>query len=79
MLGHDAEELQGDLAAGAEEHLTLSALLSVADAVEGIVQDVDAHHGDCRENDKREGWVGKGELLLGELESTTIQQQNEKP
>jgi hypothetical protein len=39
VLLHHAEELDDDLGAGADEHLALSGLLGIVDAVEGIVED----------------------------------------
>ena len=44
VLHHDGEELDDDLAAGADQHLALAAALSVDDGVEGVVQDRHADH-----------------------------------
>jgi hypothetical protein len=46
---HDAQELDNDLGAGADQDLTLSSLLSVVDGVERIVEDTCLDHfGDMR-------------------------------
>lgn len=46
MLLHDAQELDDDLRAGADENLALAALLSVVDGVERIVKDGSLDHFD---------------------------------
>ena len=44
MSLHDAQELDDDLGAGADEHLALSGLLGVVDGVERIVEDAGFDH-----------------------------------
>ena len=44
MLLHNAQELNNDLGAWADEDLTLSGFLGVVDGVEGIVQDACFDH-----------------------------------
>lgn len=44
MLLHDAQELDNDLGAGADENLALAALLGVVDGVERIVEDGSLDH-----------------------------------
>ena len=46
MLLHDAQELDDDLGAGADENLALAALLGVVDGVERIVKDGSLDHFD---------------------------------
>lgn len=44
MLLHDGEELDDDLGDGADEDLTLSALLGVVKALKSIVQHANTDH-----------------------------------
>merc|ERR1712093_653066 len=44
VLKHDGEELDDDLRARPDEDLTLAPLLGIADALEAVVQNTDAHH-----------------------------------
>ena len=44
MFHHDSEEADDDLGAGPDQHLSLAALLGIADGLEGISQHVHAHH-----------------------------------
>ena len=44
MLLHDAQELDNDLGAGADEDLALAGLLGVVDGVERIVKDGSLDH-----------------------------------
>jgi len=46
VLHHDLEELDDDLRCGSDENLSLSSLLSVADVLESVGQNVHANHGD---------------------------------
>ena len=39
VLLHDGEELDNDLGAGADKHLTLSFLFSIADALQTVILD----------------------------------------
>lgn len=41
---HDAQELDDDLGAGADEDLTLASLLGVVDALESIIEDGGLDH-----------------------------------
>lgn len=44
MLLHDAEELDDDLGAGADQDLTLATLLGIVDALKSIVQHANTDH-----------------------------------
>lgn len=46
VLHHDRQELDDHLRAGSEQHLTLSALLGIVDALQGIGQNIHTNH-DC--------------------------------
>ena len=45
VLLHDAQELDNDLGARADEHLALSSLLGVVDGIERIVENTCFDHG----------------------------------
>jgi len=51
VLHHHRQELDGDLGCRPDHHLPLATLLSIANAVQAIVEDADAHH---------LGWFGGG-------------------
>ena len=44
VLLHDLEELDNDLGSRADDDLTLTAVLSVGDVLEGVVEDRDKNH-----------------------------------
>ena len=55
VLKHDGEELDDDLRARPDEDLTLAPLLGIADALEAVVQNTDAHH--------FQGYYGSGDMV----------------
>jgi hypothetical protein len=55
VLKHDGEELDDDLGARPDEDLTLAPLLGIADALEAVVQNTDAHH--------FQGYYGSGDMV----------------
>lgn len=59
MLKHHAEELDDDLRARPDEDLALTALLGVANALEAVVQNTDAHHFEGVLQNRKEGRVGE--------------------
>lgn len=60
MLLHDAQELGDDLGARADHDLALAGLLSVVDALQGIVEDGGADHGGVVDVVKRIKGRGSG-------------------
>lgn len=59
VLHHQLQELDDHLGGGADEYLTLAALLGVVHGLEGIVQHADTDHREsCRVLDRT--WVATG-------------------
>lgn len=44
VLLHDLQELDNDFRAGADENLTLAALLSIVNCLKSVTEHTDAHH-----------------------------------
>ena len=74
MLHHDLKELDDDLGGRPAHDLAEATLLSVADALKGIVENTNAHHCCCREKRRtRSAWievVGREKLLESHREQT---------
>jgi hypothetical protein len=45
MLHHDSQELDDDFRARPDHNLSLASLLGIVDGLQGVTQNVHAHHG----------------------------------